>query len=120
MSIVSFALLESFRSTQDGTLKITLALNECKPETSGKIISMLNKSVTVAISEQAITEDFLKGLDEIKPTVPVLPTKTSSQRLRAVLFKVWQTTATGFDDQNLHYEAAMEQITNHYKAKIQV
>lgn len=118
MSVVSFALIENFRSVQDGTLKVTLALNECKPETIAKVVGMLNKAVTVAISEQAITEDFLKGLDEIKPTTPTKEAKTASQRLRAVLYRVWETNSTGFDTANAHYEATMEQIINHYKSKI--
>ena len=119
MSIVSFALLEGFRSTQDGTLKLTLALNEQKPEDLAKVLGMLNKSVTLAISEQAVTEDFLKGLDEVKPEAPVKEAKTASQRLRAVLYKVWETNTTTFDTANAHYEATMEQLINHYKGKIQ-
>lgn len=119
MSITSFALLENFRSVQDGTLKVTLALNECKPETIAKVVGMLNKSVTIAISEQAITEDFLKELDSIKPAASPMPTKTASQRLRAVLYRVWETNDTGFDSHNAHYESMMDQIANFYKTKIQ-
>ena len=118
MSVVSFALIENFRSVQDGTLKVTLALNECKPETIAKVVGMLNKAVTVAISETPITENFLADLDKIKPTAPTLPTKTASQKLRAVLYRVWETNETGFDNKDAHYEATMEQIINHYKSKI--
>ena len=119
MSIVTFAILEGFRSVQDGTLKVTLALNEMKPETSAKVMQMVHKSVTVAISEQAITEDFLKGLDEIKPELPTKEPKTKSQRLRAVLYRVWETNNTTFETHTAHYDSCMETIIEHFKTKIQ-
>lgn len=79
---------------------------------------MLNKPVTVAISEKAIGEDVLKGIDEIVLQPMNRQPKTASQRLRAVLYKVWETNKTIYDTHEAHYEATMEQLINHFKGQI--
>jgi hypothetical protein len=41
--------------------------------------------------------------------------KTSSQRLRSVLYLMWQQNNEGFDSSVKHYEHHMEIILNQYK-----
>jgi hypothetical protein len=44
--------------------------------------------------------------------------KSSSQRLRGVLFVMWQNNPEGFDSSVKHYEHYLEKIINHYKSKL--
>jgi hypothetical protein len=45
--------------------------------------------------------------------------KTPSQRLRAVLYRVWQQDGKGFTDFEAYYQAQMEKLIEFYKGKIE-
>jgi len=44
--------------------------------------------------------------------------KTPSQRLRAVLFLLWEQDKKGFISAEAYYDDLMERIINHYKTKL--
>jgi hypothetical protein len=44
--------------------------------------------------------------------------KTPSQRLRAVLWQVWNQDNAGFKDFEAYYQAMMEKLIEHYKGKL--
>lgn len=44
--------------------------------------------------------------------------KTASQRLRATLYKVWETNKEGFDEFEAYYQNKMEVIIIHFQGKI--
>ena len=119
MSLTTFAILEGFRSVQDGTLKVTLALNEQSAENSVKVLKMLNKSIVVVLSEGDISNQVLEQADRVKIEKPLSTGKSHSKRLRDVLFRVWESTPTHFDTSEQHYEHTMNQLIEHYKLKIE-
>lgn len=43
---------------------------------------------------------------------------TKSQRLRAVLYKMWEVDDEGFPDSENHYNFYMEKLINHFKSKL--
>lgn len=119
MSLTTFAILEGFRSVQDGTLKITLALNEQSAENSVKVLKMLNKSIVVVLSEGDLTTGIIQEVELVKIEKPLSTGKSQSKRLRDVLYRVWETNPNHFDTSEQHYEYMMNNIIEHYKSKIQ-
>lgn len=119
MSLTTFAILEGFRSVQDGTLKITLALNEQSAENSVKVLKMLNKSIVVVLSEGDLSKEVVQQAELVKIEKPLVNGKSQSKRLRDVLYRVWETTPNHFDNSEQHYEYMMNNIIEYYKSKIQ-
>ena len=44
--------------------------------------------------------------------------KPPSQRLRAVLYRMWEQDNEGFKDSNLHYIYHMNKVIEHFKSKL--
>jgi len=119
MSIVtSIAILESYRSTQDGTLKLTLALNEMKAENLAKVISLHNKSVVAVLSEGQPSKAQIQAIEDTVIEAPGKQIKSKSKQLRSVLYRLWEKTPNGFDSAEAHYEYMMSNIIEYYKQKI--
>lgn len=96
------AILDGFKTMKDGSLKITLVTRELSPEQMAKIISNLNKEV--------LSIDIPEEQSEVK---------SPSQRLRGVLYKIWEShEKEKFDSFELFYRHMMEKIIDYYKEKI--
>jgi len=108
------AQLESFRSLKDRTLKLTFETGEITPEQAAGINESLQKFGFVAFKdnpfktqEKELLENLEADYDDGK--------KSDSQRLRAVLYRLWEKEPEGYDDFNLYKKFKMEKIINHYK-----
>jgi len=44
--------------------------------------------------------------------------KTPGQRLRAVLFRLWEQVPEGYEDFNLYYQFKMNTVIEHFKSKL--
>lgn len=109
--------IEKIQTLADRGNKLSILTPELTPEEMTILFTLRGK------------EGFMYfGLDPLKDTDLKLPpdTRTSlkkkspTQRLRNVIYKVWETEAQDkmeFDD---YYEMKMEQIINHLKEKIDV
>lgn len=113
--ILIAAYVEGIRTRKDKTVAITLGTQELSPEKAGEIFGLSGHLVTAYLNSAGITEDDLSTLDTIEPD---LPGKTPSQRLRAILYLMWNKTPEGFKDKNLHYVYYMERIIEHFKSKL--
>lgn len=115
--IIIPAQLENYRSLKDKSLKITFETNELNPqellgiaENLGQFGYLAFKNEPFKAEEKQMIEDFETEFDDKK--------KTSSQRLRSVLFLMWQKDNEGFDTSVRHYDHHMEKIINHFKNKL--
>ncbi len=65
---------------------------------------------------------FLKPFDTVPDDIVTVDTdlnaKSSSQRLRAVLFVLWKQLG-GTEDFNEYYKMVMEKLINHFKGKLE-
>lgn len=110
------AIIETVASRKDSTIKIVLGTQELSPARAGEVLSLMNKLATVYISNAEIDPKEIDQVDKINPD---LPGKTKSQRLRGVLFKLFEQGNEGFKSFDEYYSHHMERIIDHLKNKIE-
>jgi hypothetical protein len=110
------AIIESVQTRRDNTIKIVLGCQELSPSKGAELLGMMNKLTAVYLSpKETISESELKQVDAVDVE---LNGKTPSQRLRNVLFIMWQQKPDGYKDFDGFYKAKMELIIEHYKSKL--
>ena len=111
------AILDSFRSMSDRGLKITFVTGELSPQQMADVQWSFQKAGFLAFSPDPFATAELEELDKLK--VEFTDTgKPPSQRLRAVLYKLYEVDKEGYKAFNDYYIAKMEQLIDHYKNKL--
>lgn len=115
MSALHFpGVVQSVRTLQDGTIKLDIHTPELVPDEMAHLFGLIRKSGWLLISPNRIEEKDIPDVDA--PTEA--GDKTPSQRLRAVLFVLWeQQRAKG--DFDGFYRRAMEHMINQVKEKLE-
>lgn len=97
------AILDKVTTMKDGSLKITLVTRELDPKQMAELFFNLNKEI--------LTIDI--------PTDTTEEPKSKWQRLRAVLYRLWeQDMKSKYDSFELYYSHIMEKLINMYKDKL--
>lgn len=109
--------LESYRSLKDGTLKLSFETGELSPEQMGNVHYSLNKVGFLVFSPDPFATHELEEIDKLKVEFTDLG-KPPSQRLRAVLYKLWEQTPEGYKTFADFYNAKMEVLIEHFKSKL--
>ena len=110
--------LESYRSLKDGTLKLSFETGEISPEQMANIHHSLNKVGFLAFSPDPFATHELEEIDKLK--VEYSDTgKPLSQRLRAVLYRLWEQKPEGYKVFNDFYNSKMEVLITHFKDKLE-
>lgn len=115
--IIIPAILESFRSLKDRTLKISFETQELSPSQMGDIQGSLNKIGFLAFKQDPFKDNEKQLLDSLEAEYDD-KSKTPSKRLRSVLYVCWKQDNEGFETFPSFYDHKMEQIINHYKSKL--
>ena len=109
--------LEGYRSLKDRTLKLTFETGELSPEEMANIHYSLNKVGFLAFAPDPFATQELAEIDALK--VEYNDTgKPPSQRLRAVLYRLWEQKNEGYEFFNDYYLGRMEKLINHFKDKL--
>ena len=111
------AILESYQSLKDKTLKLTFSTQEPTPEQVLDISRRVQKYGFLAFKEDEFKteeKDLLKGLK----TEYDDKGKSKSQRLRAVLFRNFQQDNKGYEVFDDYYNHHMEKMIEHFKTKL--
>lgn len=108
--------IENVTTRRDHTIKITLGTQELEPEKAGLIFGLQNKLAAAYFSEKGISQEDIDIVDSIDPD---LPGKSQSQRLRGVLFKLFQQNKEGFVNFDSYYHHHTDRIIEHFKSKIE-
>lgn len=117
MGILIQGQIENVTTRKDGTIKLTVGMQEFPPEKMGELFSLNNKLINTYISSKGIKQDMIDEID--KATVDILHTvKSPSKRLKAVFYLLWEKDSSGYDDFELYYRNKMEQVLDFYKLKI--
>lgn len=117
--IILKATIDGIRTMKDRSLKITIVSQELKPEHSSLLLSLQNCLCDVLINDKEISESEMQLLRDNKWSIEDVPgMKSPSQRLRAVMYKLWQQGDGGYRDFELFYANRMEQLIEHYKGKL--
>lgn len=115
--IIIPAIYEGSRDLKDRTKKLTFNTNEITPEQAAQLQIMVQQFVYVGIKLEPFTRDQQDMLADLKADFDGFG-KTPGQRMRAVLYKLWEQSSEGYADFNLYYQFKMEQLINHIKTKL--
>ena len=112
--IILPAILESWRSLKDRTYKIMFETNELTPEQAAGLNEGLGKAGFVAFKDNPFKEREKELLESLESDYDD-GKKSDSQRLRGVLYRLWEKQPEGYEDFNLYKKFKMSKIINHYK-----
>jgi hypothetical protein len=115
--IIVPAMLESYRSLKDKTLKIVFDCNELTPEQTMGVAGSLQQFGYLAFKSEPFKKTEKDMLDNLKSDYEDTG-KSPAQRLRAVLFVGWEQKPEGYKTFADYYNAKMETIINHLKGKL--
>lgn len=115
--IIIPAILESYRSLKDKTLKLTFDTNEPTPEQFMGIAENIQQFGYLAFKREPFKEREKQAIESLETSYED-KTKTHSQRLRNVLYRCFEQDAQGYTDFELYYKFKMEEIINHFKGKL--
>jgi len=112
--IILPAILKSHRSKVDGTVDIVYETNEITPEQMAGVHENRGKFGYVAFKENPFDSQEKELLESLESDYDD-GKKSDSQRLRGVLYRLWEKTPEGYEDFNLYKKFKMSKIINHYK-----
>jgi hypothetical protein len=115
--IIIPAILESYRSLKDKTLKVTFETNEPTPEQFLGIGTHVQQFGYLAFKKEAFKENEKKAMEDLEHSYED-NSKTHSHRLRSVMFRMWEQTPEGFKDFDSYYKHKMEGLINHFKSNL--
>ena len=118
--------IDNIRTLADNSLRVSLGTPELTAEIVGNMYSMLKQPGYVVISTKPISQQQIDAVDEA--TVDrEFDTKTPSQRLRSVLYILWEQTqpkeigpdgSTVYVDFDLFYKRKMNELIRFVKDKL--
>lgn len=115
--IIIPAQLEGIRTLKDKSLKVTFETQELNPQDMLGVMENINTFGYLAFKPEPFKQEERAILEDLETEFEDRG-KTPSQRLRAVLYRMWQKNSEGFDTSVRHYEHHMEKILNHFKSKL--
>lgn len=115
--IIIPAQLESVGTRKDKTLKLTFGTNELSPSQASELFTIANQFGYLAFKDEDFKREELEVVESLKSELEDT-LKKPSQRLRNVLFRVYEQDNDGFKTFAKYYDSKMEQLINHFKGKI--
>lgn len=109
--------IESIKSRKDKTTAIVMGSQEISPSTAGQLFALQNSFVYVAIKEEEFQTNEIEIFDELKADFEI-EKKSNGQRLRNVLYKLYEQDKEGFLTFAKYYDHQMERLINHFKNKL--
>lgn len=115
MNIINGAQISGINVLKDGTIKLSLHLQEMEAEKSGTLYKMMNQFVKLFLTTENVTNN---SVEEIKGFEFEVEEKSPSRRMRNVFFRLWEQDKEGYEDFNLYYRWKMEKLINHLKDRL--
>ena len=107
-------ILKKHSSRIDGSVDVIFETNEITPQQMADIHMNRGQFGYIAFKDEPFKKeekDFLGNLESDYDDGK----KSPSQRLRGVLYRLWEQKPEGYEDHRLYYQFKMEKIINHYK-----
>ena len=108
--------VENITTRKDHTVKLTLGTQELSQGHAGELFNMMNKLAAIYLSPKDAIDQ--KEIDQVDAVDPEFGGKSQSQRIRNVLFVLFEANAEGhktFDD---FYKTKTEEFINSIKNKL--
>lgn len=115
--LIIAAIFEGSRDLKDRTKKLQFVTNEVTPAQASQLQLLVQEFCYIAIKKEPFSRDEVNLINDLKTDFENTG-KTHSQRLRAVLYKLWEQNNEGYKDFNLYYQYHMELFITHLKGKI--
>ena len=116
--IILPAILTTFRSLKDKTMKIEFETNELTPEQFMGLSQVLQSFGYLAFKKDEFRTEQISMIDELKADYED-KSKTPSKRLRDILFVAWKQKSEGYSEFESYYQFKMEMFINHIKSKLE-
>lgn len=110
--------IEAVATRKDKTVRVVIGTQELTPQAAAELFRLQNAFVYVVIKEEDFGQEEIEAIEALEAEFTDDRKKTSSARLRAVLYRLWEVDNAGFEKFNAFYLAKMEAIIDHYKAKL--
>ena len=111
--------IEGIRSLQDRSVKLTLTTQELAPSDIGDLFSFQNKFCKILITDSNVIQPQLIKEVENTEVEEWEKSKSAGQRLRGVLFILFQQKPEGHLDFDTYYKSKMNGFIDHLKSKIE-
>ena len=111
------AQLEGVRTRKDRTLSLSFGTQELSPDKMGQLMTMNQSVCFVAVKPDPFSKEETNLIADLKADIE-LQAKTPAQRLRGVLFRLWEQQGDT-EDFTTYYEREMHKITEHFKSKLE-
>jgi hypothetical protein len=107
--------VENITTRKDRSVKITLGTQELSPSKAGEVFNLMNSLTMTYISQKEVNQ---KEIDQVDKLDPELEGKTQSQRIRNVLYLLFEQDNEGFQSFDTYYKSKTEKYIDHLKTKI--
>lgn len=109
------AMVESINTRKDKSVKLIFGTQELNPVEAGQLFQYMNQLVSVYLCPASIDNREIEQIDKLEPE---LNNKTQSQRIRSVLYLLFQQGNEGFKSFDEYYKSKTEKYIEHLKAKL--
>ena|SRR5690349_4538137 len=109
------AIVENITTRKDRSVKLVIGTQELSPNEAGTLFQYMNQLVSIYICPAAIDQREIEQIDKLEPE---LNNKSQSQRIRSVLYLLFQQSNEGFKSFDEFYKSKTEMYIEHLKAKI--
>ena len=125
-SVVFEGGIDKVSTLADGSLRIYVGTPELSNDTMVNVFNLIKKPGYVLVSANAINQDQIDAVEKAT-TNAEFSEKTPSQRMRGVLYKLWEKTqpktmngdgVMEYVDFDLFYKRQMNKIIDHFKTKL--
>jgi hypothetical protein len=117
--------VETIATRADGSIKVVVGSQELSSDTMTRLFDLRRKTGYVLISTKEISQEQIDAVETSTNNME-FSEKTPSQRLRGVLYVLWEKTQPKENDQgvekfvdfDLFYKRKLNEIINHYKKQL--
>lgn len=96
----------SIRGLKDGSIVLSIETQELSPMKAGEVFSLRGKLLAMYLSTKETVSQ--RELDQVDAVQVDMPGKTLSQRVRNVLYRIWEVQPEGFKSFESFYSAKQE------------
>lgn len=114
--IILSAIYIGGRDMSDKTLKISFSTGEITPQQAADLRACIQQYVYLGIKVEPFTSEEMQMIKDLKSDLET--GKSQAQRIKAVLYLLWQKDNEKYEDFELYYRHKTELYINHLKKKI--
>lgn len=115
--LITGAILSSYQSLKDKTLKLVFETNEPTPEQIVEVARLSQSFGFLAFKKDDFKQDEKETLEGLESDYEDKG-KSKSQRLRGVMYRSFEQKNEGFNTFSEYYASKMETLINHFKGKL--